>query len=955
MMCEQDRAKGHIDAPPSRESSAASDDLDAHAAVPVVSETVSAPGPTPPPSTAPSIEAVPALGVGRIAGTTVGEAQAVSTAVTSDTIADVDDDTPRMASPTPGNVDTLTIRPYPLMPESPRKETSPPSIVRSSEHLSAPKSPRGDKPRTREGSVASFAAQVQEPREGKMTALPTIATSSLTISSAMDAGAPLNIGEEDVDRDPDALKHAPMRHARVQPEAPPSPPTKHLHLPGDDATRSHSPPQPHAQRRRGSETVFSRSPGHETQLLGRRLSQKLVQQLRELPLQMDDDDDGLANSDAGVAGTPDVYTSPLPAAAMPTGTIAPRGNTASPRGNTASEGEHPLSGRPVSQSSQQDAHGAVETGARPLRASASPDPNDTMSQEDTPTEGTNSQEVLPGQLQDALLLSDVETFEQLRATFLRAENVRSSYIITTSMESSTSSTVPQPQTAPPASYEHPDATHQPKVDPAPSETRGSATGATQPRDHVSTPSPVHTSPSPSQSPPQDTCHARTDAAESTGGETIPLRDSFSFVKHPNWEPVRQALHDRLEFVRTLQKEKEKQWASARASMLQAARTVLNGDAAIGEADSAPTPPRNASPTHQHRQDAGASTSRDRNTNGATSVLPGGERSVAQPAHQNTEEVHRGAEGAEGSPLKDAVNNHRRSAAEVTETTGIGDANTNAGVGAPLPHSDAAALNNGACFEIPLTEDGTDDAAARARQKRLLQARQRQRQATLQHTRAQRRVESAQVPPRVANGEVGVASVPTAQPQMPASYEDSMPAGSTGPGTDPPFIDPDTPIDTSTRKHSDDLEVPGRSVAPVIAVKKQQHRAGITDKDGRRSNRSLVRNAITHTCLAGPVNEKAKTGVLAALDESLSAHFVMLLHDKNDLKFRALYAYNLDTGEGFKLCGRGPSRFREDKVIHTFRYDSGSRKFVITRTSNVITSMIDAFCMATRTKKKPAVI
>lgn len=233
-------------------------------------------------------------------------------------------------------------------------------------------------------------------------------------------------------------------------------------------------------------------------------------------------------------------------------------------------------------------------------------------------------------------------------------------------------------------------------------------------------------------------------------------------------------------------------------------------------------------------------------------------------------------------------------------------------------------------------------------------------------------------------------------QIPASSgSDDEASGSASPSTVTSHIPPgalQTPGIAQQHYHGATGSTPGAPgsiniapgiTPPMVAVKKQR-RAGITDQDGRRSNRSLVRNAITHTCLAGPVNEKvpsltltlldvgptcirafrvyhvafttthlvsaatgvlvvhavcmsqrdlglvgttvgysgvltcmpgiqAKNAVLAALDESLSTHFVMLLHDKNDLKFRALYAYNLDTGEGFKLCGRGPSRFREDKV------------------------------------------
>lgn len=123
------------------------------------------------------------------------------------------------------------------------------------------------------------------------------------------------------------------------------------------------------------------------------------------------------------------------------------------------------------------------------------------------------------------------------------------------------------------------------------------------------------------------------------------------------------------------------------------------------------------------------------------------------------------------------------------------------------------------------------------------------------------------------------------------------------------------------------------------------------EDGKRSNRKLITNAIKYTCLAGPVNEDNKNIVLKELSACLATHYLILLHDPNDVKYRALYSYNFDASEARKLCGRGPSKIKSSSIIRTFRYDSGSRRFSANRT-NTITNLIDAICIATRPKKAP---
>ena len=121
---------------------------------------------------------------------------------------------------------------------------------------------------------------------------------------------------------------------------------------------------------------------------------------------------------------------------------------------------------------------------------------------------------------------------------------------------------------------------------------------------------------------------------------------------------------------------------------------------------------------------------------------------------------------------------------------------------------------------------------------------------------------------------------------------------------------------------------------------------------RKSNKQLLRNAITHTCLAGYVNKDAKESVLKELAASTADHYLVLLHDPNDLKYRAVYSYDLESGRGEKVAGRGPTSITAARISHYFRYNSGTRCFTTMGTSEMSLS-IDAICVkATKKKRHP---
>merc|ERR1712166_691167 len=131
----------------------------------------------------------------------------------------------------------------------------------------------------------------------------------------------------------------------------------------------------------------------------------------------------------------------------------------------------------------------------------------------------------------------------------------------------------------------------------------------------------------------------------------------------------------------------------------------------------------------------------------------------------------------------------------------------------------------------------------------------------------------------------------------------------------------------------------------------------TDAEGRnvklkhKSNKQLMRNALTHTCLAGYVDKDVLELALSELDASTGAHYIILLHDPNDIKYRAVYSFDIEEGKGFKVAGRGPSTLKASRITTYFRYNSGKRTFTAMGTSQV-SQMVDAVCVQKVAKKRP---
>ncbi|XP_067142447.1 LOW QUALITY PROTEIN: patronin [Centruroides vittatus] len=111
------------------------------------------------------------------------------------------------------------------------------------------------------------------------------------------------------------------------------------------------------------------------------------------------------------------------------------------------------------------------------------------------------------------------------------------------------------------------------------------------------------------------------------------------------------------------------------------------------------------------------------------------------------------------------------------------------------------------------------------------------------------------------------------------------------------------------------------------------------KPTTKSNRGIIVNAI-NTVLAGAVNNETKKRVLEEINRSDSKHFLILFRDAG-CQYRAIYSYNPDTEEVFKLNGIGPKLVTDHMMDRFFKYNSGGKCFTEVHTKH-LTVTIDAF-------------
>uniref|UniRef100_A0A1I8J3K2 CKK domain-containing protein n=1 Tax=Macrostomum lignano TaxID=282301 RepID=A0A1I8J3K2_9PLAT len=114
----------------------------------------------------------------------------------------------------------------------------------------------------------------------------------------------------------------------------------------------------------------------------------------------------------------------------------------------------------------------------------------------------------------------------------------------------------------------------------------------------------------------------------------------------------------------------------------------------------------------------------------------------------------------------------------------------------------------------------------------------------------------------------------------------------------------------------------------------------------KSNRAVIHNAISHCCLAGPVNAPAKTAVIAELAASQSLHFMLLFRDAK-CHYLGLYSYDQEGDRLLSLAGRGPAEIRHDMVASFYKYNSGGKRFTEIRSTSHLSPAIDAVVLQDR--------
>lgn len=97
----------------------------------------------------------------------------------------------------------------------------------------------------------------------------------------------------------------------------------------------------------------------------------------------------------------------------------------------------------------------------------------------------------------------------------------------------------------------------------------------------------------------------------------------------------------------------------------------------------------------------------------------------------------------------------------------------------------------------------------------------------------------------------------------------------------------------------------------------------------RSNRQIVKNALTHVCLAGeaPQMVQRRLECLEEFDSSPAENFVILLRTRHALQFRSLYVLTFEHDRALRIYGSdGPSFIEPQQVDLFLKYDSASKSF-----------------------------
>ncbi|KAG0727113.1 Patronin [Chionoecetes opilio] len=108
----------------------------------------------------------------------------------------------------------------------------------------------------------------------------------------------------------------------------------------------------------------------------------------------------------------------------------------------------------------------------------------------------------------------------------------------------------------------------------------------------------------------------------------------------------------------------------------------------------------------------------------------------------------------------------------------------------------------------------------------------------------------------------------------------------------------------------------------------------------KSNRTIILNAVEYCVFPGVVNQANKHRVLEEVARSESKHFLILFRDAG-CQYRAIYTFNPETEEVYKLYGTGPKMVNDRMFERFFKYNSGGKCFSQIHTKH-LTVTIDAF-------------
>ncbi|KAL9642593.1 hypothetical protein ABK040_011158 [Willaertia magna] len=132
-------------------------------------------------------------------------------------------------------------------------------------------------------------------------------------------------------------------------------------------------------------------------------------------------------------------------------------------------------------------------------------------------------------------------------------------------------------------------------------------------------------------------------------------------------------------------------------------------------------------------------------------------------------------------------------------------------------------------------------------------------------------------------------------------------------------------------------------ASAVTPTQQRNNSGDTSqktsKQQVKINKLLIKNALTHLCLAGEVNKKERDEVLQSMQSyEDTCQLILLVREFNVPVYRALYAIvpaqpipnqaNSDSQYVVKkIHGKGPKNLNEESIEIYCRYDSGSKKLI----------------------------